>query len=336
MIHRISFPNIGINDLEINRVAFPNPEKYPDSSIQVYWYGIIIVSAIMLAIAYVFLRARKTEITEDNIYDLSIWLVLGGILGARAYYVLTSLDKYDSFFDFFKIWEGGLGIYGGIIGGAIAALIVCKVKKINFPLLADLVGPALLLAQGVGRWGNFFNAEAYGSVTTWDFFGVTFDITGCEKLPWIMHITDKYGALTVAQPTFLYEFVWNMIGFVLLALLFKKRAYNGQIFLGYIVWYGSMRMIVEGFRTDSLPLGSNLRISQVLAAVCIVIGITALILLAVLKKKDKLPVFLDRERIMFPKVSEDDKPYEPMFEEISTKTSEETESEEEEDNGTDN
>lgn len=310
-MHNISFPNIGINDLKISRVAFSVFGR------EIYWYGIIIVSAIILAILYVFLRSRKTEITEDNLYDLSIWLVLCGVLGARAYYVLTSLDKYDSFFDFFKIWEGGLGFYGAVIGGAIAALVVCKVKKINFPLLADLVAPTLLLAQAIGRWGNFFNAEAYGSVVTWDFFGKTFDISGCAGLPWIMYIN---GA--PVQPTFLYECVWNLIGFTILALLHNKRAFNGQIFLGYMCWYGSARMLIEGFRTDSLYVG-GVRISQLVGLLSLIIGAALMIALLIMKKKDKLPSFLDKDRIMFPKVSEDDQPYESMFEK-------------DEENGTDN
>lgn len=310
-MHNISFPNIGINDMQVNRVAFTLFGR------EIYWYGIIIVSAIMLAIAYVFIRARKTEITEDNLYDLSIWLVVSGVLGARAYYVLTSLDKYDSFLDYFKIWEGGLGFYGGIIGGALAALIVCKIQKINFPLLADLVAPTLLLAQGIGRWGNFFNAEAYGSVTTWDFFGKTFNITGCEKLPWIMYING-----TPVQPTFLYECVWNMIGFALLALLYKRRAFNGQIFLGYMCWYGPARMLIEGFRTDSLYVGT-IRISQLVGLLSLVIGAALMIALLIMKKKGKLPSFLDKDKVMFPKAEEEEEPYESIFEK-------------EEENGTDN
>jgi len=312
-MHNISFPNIGINDLKIDRVAFTLFGR------EIYWYGIIIVSAIMLAIAYVFIRARRTEITEDNLYDLSIWLVVAGVLGARAYYVLTSLDKYDSFLDYFKIWEGGLGFYGGIIGGALAALIVCKIQKINFPLLADLVAPTLLLAQGVGRWGNFFNAEAYGSVTQWDFFGATFDITGCERLPWIMYINGN-----PVQPTFLYECVWNFIGFALLALLYNKRAFNGQIFLGYMCWYGPARMLIEGFRTDSLYVGP-IRISQLVGLLSLLAGAALMIALLIMKKKGKLPAFLDRDRIMFPKASEEDEPYESIFEK-----------EEEKENGKDN
>ena len=310
-MHNISFPNIGINDMQINRVAFTLFGR------EIYWYGIIIVTAIMLAILYVFIRARKTEITEDNLYDLAIWLVLAGVLGARAYYVLTSLNKYDSFLDFFKIWEGGLGFYGAIIGGALAAVIVCKVKKINFPLLADLVAPTLLLAQALGRWGNFFNAEAYGSVTTWDFFGRTFDISGCETLPWIMYINGS-----PVQPTFLYECVWNLIGFTLLALLYKKRAFNGQIFLGYMCWYGPARMLIEGFRTDSLYVG-GIRISQLVGLLSLIAGAALMITLLVMKKKGRLTVSLDRDRIMFPKANEEDEPYESMFEK-------------EEENGTDN
>lgn len=260
----ISFPNIGIEDLEINRVAFSIFGR------GIYWYGILIMTAIILAFGFAMLKSKKEGIKSDDIYDLAIWLVIGGIVGARAYYVLTSLDSYDSVWDAFKIWEGGLGFYGCIIGGGIAAVIVTRLKKLSFAVIADMVGPGLLLAQALGRWGNFFNAEAYGSVTEWDFFGRTFDISGCVDLPWIMYING-----TPVQPTFLYECVWNLIGFALLAAIYNKKRFNGQIFLSYLCWYGSARMLIEGFRTDSLYIGS-IRISQLVGLLSVIVGCTLL------------------------------------------------------------
>ena len=260
-MHTISFPNIGIENLRIDRVAFTVFGR------EIYWYGLLITISIVIAYAYVLYRARQEHIKSDDIADLAIWVVLAGIVGARLYYVLTTLDRYESVWDMFKIWEGGLAFYGCIIGGAIAALIVAKVKKLSFAVLFDMLSPAVLIAQAIGRWGNFFNAEAFGSVTEWDFFGHTFDISGCTGLPWIM----KIGNQTV-QPTFLYECIWNIIGFILLSALYKRKKYNGQIFLYYIAWYGFARMLVEGFRTDSLYIGT-IRISQLIGLLCLIAGI---------------------------------------------------------------
>lgn len=272
----ISFPNIGIEGLEISRVAFSIFGR------DIYWYGILIMTAIVLAFSFAMLKSKKEGIKSDDIYDLAIWLVIGGIVGARAYYVLTSLEKYDSVWDAFKIWEGGLGFYGCIIGGGIAAIIVTRLKKLSFPAVADMVGPGLLLAQALGRWGNFFNAEAFGSVTEWDFFGRTFDISECVGLPWIMYING-----TPVQPTFLYECVWNLMGFALLAFIYNKKKFDGQIFLMYLGWYGSARMLIEGFRTDSLYIGS-IRISQLVGLLSMIIGYTLLIVCLSLAKSGKL------------------------------------------------
>ncbi len=266
-VHTISFPNIGIENLQIDRVAFRIFGR------EIYWYGLLIVFSIVLAFLYVQWRARAEGIKSDDIYDLAIWVVLAGIVGARAYYVLTSLDKYDNILDAFKIWEGGLGFYGCVIGGTIAVVLFARFKKLKFSVLADMIAPTLLLAQAIGRWGNFFNAEAFGSVTQWDFFGHISDISGSVHLPWIMYIGG-----TPVQPTFLYECVWDLCGFALLSVFYRKKKFNGQIALSYLVWYGFARMLIEGFRTDSLYVGP-IRISQLVGALSAVGGMILMILL---------------------------------------------------------
>ena len=274
----ISFPNIGIDNLHINRVAFSIFGR------DIYWYGLIITFSIVIAFAYVLWRAKQEYIKSDDIFDLAIWVIVFGIIGARAYYVLTSLDKYDSFLDALKIWEGGLGFYGCIIGGALACVIVAKIKKISFAVIFDMLSPAVLIAQAIGRWGNFFNAEAYGSASTMDFFGKTFDVSGVVNAPWIM----KIGS-TLVQPTFLYECIWGVIGFIIINSFYRKKKFNGQVFLWYIAWNGFGRMLIEGLRTDSLYIGS-IRISQLVGLLGFIFGIVLNFVFLAMAKKGKLAV----------------------------------------------
>ena len=275
MVNIISFPNIGINDLHVNRIAFSLFGR------NIYWYGILITAAILISYFIVCYHAKKENVKSDDIIDLAMWVVIAGIIGARAYYVLTSLDKYSSFLDFFKIWEGGLGFYGCIIGGAAAAIVFSRVRHIPFSIIADMIAPTLLLAQAIGRWGNFFNAEAFGSVTTWDFFGRLFDISGSTSFPLIMTINGEY-----VTPTFLYEFIFNLVGFAFLMLMYDKKKFNGQIFICYIMWYGLVRTVTEGFRTDSLYIGS-IRISQLIGLLSVIFGALALVIMTQLRKKGK-------------------------------------------------
>ncbi len=251
----ISFPGLGIDPFEIDSEAFSIFGR------SIAWYAIIITTGIVLAVLYVIWRARHKGIPTDSVLDIALLTVPCGVVGARLYYVLTSLEHYSSFWDVFKIWEGGLAIYGGIIGGAIAVIIMAKVKKIHFFSLADMISPAIMIGQILGRWGNFFNVEAYGYETA---------------LPWRMGIL-RYGEWTYVHPTFLYESLWNLLGFVLINLFygFQKdkthKQYEGQIFLMVFAWYGLGRMFIEGLRTDSLYVGP-LRISQVVGLLCFLGG----------------------------------------------------------------
>ena len=223
MTTTISFPGLGIGPFTMSRTALSF------GNFSVAFYGLIIVIGMIIAVSYVMWRAKQNGISSDSILDLAIAVIVSGVVGARLYYVLTSLDHYDSFFDVFKIWEGGLGIYGGIIAGTLAVFITARIKKINFFTLADMIAPAVLIAQSIGRWGNFVNGEAYGAETA---------------LPWRMGLHTAYSTIFV-HPTFLYESLWTCIGFLLANFLYSRRRYHGQILYFCFAWYGFGRMFIR-------------------------------------------------------------------------------------------
>ena len=263
----VSFPGIGIEEFTLNPVAFTIPIF---GGVEVRWYGLIITLGIILAFTYCAYRSKQEGVIFDDLLDMAIFTVIFGIIGARAYYVLTSLDKYDSFYDAIAIWNGGLAIYGGIIAGGITVFVICRIKKIKFLKVADAAAPAVMIGQFLGRWGNFFNGEAYG-VEVLEDSPLYFIRMGL--LPSIESSTRMH----FFHPTFLYESVWNVVGFILINLLYKKKKFDGQMFLMYISWYGFGRMLIEGLRTDSLYVGV-FRISQVIGFLCFVIGALFLII----------------------------------------------------------
>ena len=220
-----------------------------------------------------------------------------GVIGARAYYVLTTLENYQTFWDAIAVWEGGLGIYGGIIGGCIGILIVCAWKKISWRKLFDMIAPGVMIAQALGRWGNFFNGEAYGyaigNTTRFFFFNTEFVLTSGEGT--VFHFfrmgLKQFGTWIYYHPTFLYESAWNVLGFILVNLFYKHKKFHGQIALMYFTWYGFGRMFIEGFRTDSLYIpGTNLRISQCVGLACFLVCGLMLIVLS-LRERGKAPLF---------------------------------------------
>ncbi|MBR3894351.1 MAG: prolipoprotein diacylglyceryl transferase [Clostridia bacterium] len=281
----VSFPGLGLDAFSLNKVAFSL------GTIEVRWYGIFVTLGIALAFAYAIWRGKKNEnFSPDDVIDVGLFTVVLGIIGARLYYVLTTLDDYNysSLYKIIAIWEGGLAIYGGIIGGCLGILLACILKKKKWQKAFDMIGPGVLLAQAVGRWGNFFNGEAYGypigETTRYFFFNTEYTIPSGEGS--FFHTMrmglDVYGNYYY-HPTFLYECVWNLLGFVLINLFYKHKKFDGQIALMYFTWYGFGRMFVEGFRTDSLYIpGTTLRISQCLGFACFLIGTALLILLSVL------------------------------------------------------
>ena len=255
MNQTVSFPGLGL-EFHFNNVAFHIASK------PIYWYGILIMLGVILAVVYASARSRQFGIRQDDLYDAVLFAVPLGIVCARIYYVIFEWEQYkDNLSEIFATWHGGLAIYGGIIGGIIVIVVLCKVKKIYVMDMLDLFASAVPIGQILGRWGNFFNCEAYGSSTT---------------LPWRMVIgkTLEEAGATGNHPTFFYESAWNLIGFIILYFSSKKRKYHGEILLLYLGWYGLGRFFIEGLRTDSLYLwGTGIRVSQVVALICIIIGL---------------------------------------------------------------
>ncbi len=270
----VSFPGLGIEPFHMDRIAFSI------GSVNVNWYGLIIACGMILAVLYAMHHAKIDRVKTDDVIDLALSVIIFGVIGARLYYVIMELDHYivtggtfwenllDTLYGMVAVWNGGLAIYGGIIGGFIAGFVVARKKHIRFPVIADIAGPSVIVGQIVGRWGNFVNVEAYGSET---------------MLPWRMGIHTSFdgGASFTREifvhPTFLYESLWNLIGLVIITLMYKKKKFHGQMFLVYITWYGFGRMLIEGLRTDSLYVG-DLRISQFVGAVSFIVGAVLLIL----------------------------------------------------------
>ncbi len=266
MAEIISFPGLGLS-FEVSRVAFSI------GSYNIYWYGITFALGFLVGMYYFHLRARSLGIHPYDGLDVLLWAVIGGVVGARAYFVIFQWEMYrDNLLKIFAFREGGLAIYGGVIGAVVVGWIACRVKKTPFLPVLDGGLTGLLLAQAVGRWGNFFNCEAFGSNTTLP-WGMTSDTIS----RYLFNMADTLAAQGVlvdptvpVHPTFFYEFVWNLLGFLLLAfVLTPRRRYDGQVSLGYMAWYGLGRFFIEGLRTDSLMLGSY-RVSQLLAlALCV-------------------------------------------------------------------
>lgn len=253
----ISFPFLGL-EMNPGREISVGP-------LSIHFYGVIIAMGLTLAVIYACRRCKQFGIKEDDIIDGVLWIVPFAILCARAYYCIFSWDEYkDDPISVFYIWKGGLAIYGGVLGAVIGVVIHCAVKKIKIPALLDMVSLGFLIGQSIGRWGNFFNREAFGAATD-SFFR--------------MGLYNMYtGVWEYYHPTFLYESLWNGAGFVMLHFLSKRRTYDGQIALGYVAWYGLGRAMIEGLRVDSLYWG-DFRVSQVLAAVSCFAAVVVMVIL---------------------------------------------------------
>ncbi|MDO4742997.1 MAG: prolipoprotein diacylglyceryl transferase [bacterium] len=242
----------GLN-LKIKRVAFTLPIM---GGWHVYWYGIIIAVGFLGAIVYFWRNAKRFGLQIDAMTDVILVTTPLAILCARAYYLLFN---YGNLSGFFRFHDGGLAIYGGVIGAAVFGVLMCKIRKVNLGSALDVAAIGFLIGQGIGRWGNFFNQEAFGTPTNSSFFGMASENTAAQ-----------FGEGVLVHPCFLYESVLCLLGAWVLHLLSKKRKFNGQIALAYGIWYGFVRMFIEGLRTDSLMLGL-LRVSQVLSLVLFVV-----------------------------------------------------------------
>ena len=267
----------------------------------VRWYGAIIAFGFLLAVLFGGRIAYKWKINLDKMIDVLLYGTIGGILGARLYYVAFKWDYYGQHLsDIFKIWEGGLAIYGGIIGGILAAFIVCKIEKLNFFNLLDMVSMSLLIGQGIGRWGNYANQEAFGSITNknWGMMSDTVaeyvsrnaSYFGLDNVDNVKQYIDDNNLFV--HPTFFYESVWCILGFFVLYIIMKKRRkFSGQLFLCYGVWYGFGRMVLEGLRSDSLYIGNtSIRVSQLLSAVLMLVSLVLLISLYIKFTKHPKPI----------------------------------------------
>ena len=269
------------------------------------WYGAIIAFGFLLAVLFGGRMAYKWKMSIDKMLDVLIYGTIFGIIGARLYYCIFKWDMYkDNPVEIIQIWNGGLAIYGGIIGGIAAAYIVCKVRKMNFWNLMDLVGMSLLIGQGIGRWGNFANQEAFGTNTDlpWGMWSSKIASSISRDLEEITANGITIDPNQAVHPTFLYESIWCLLGFLVLYIITRKaRKFSGQIFLCYGVWYGMERAIVEGFRTDSLYItGTTIRVSQLLSAVLATVCLVILIALLIKFTKHPKPIdgidfFLEEE-----------------------------------------
>ncbi len=340
---RFSFPGLGIGEHEIDNVAFSIGDGF-----EVYWYGIIITSGILFALMYVFFRSKYEKILSDHITDVALWTVVLGVLGARLYYVITSLDSYlpkpFDLLQFLKnvinLREGGIAIYGAIIFGALGIILTTRIKKINTLKFLDMTAPGVMIGQLMGRWGNFFNGEAFGGIVS-ENHPLYFMRMGLSS-------RNSYGDfgttdMVYVHPTFLYESLWNLIGFAVINALYKKKKFNGQITCMYLAWYGFGRFFIEGLRTDSLYVGP-FRISQVVGLLCFVIFGTLTVLGLVYSKKfddeEKLNKFgkllvpsLEMNPVFFEKKDKKTNNDDNVSDETCDGESEETEKTEENKNG---
>ncbi len=282
----ISFPGL-FGDWSIN----PDP-KLLDIGNGVYWYGVLISLGVILALLFCAKQAPKYGIKEDTIYEFVIWALPFSLIGARLYYVIFYLDLYldgNGALDWGKaiaIWDGGAAIYGGIIAAVIVLVIFAKAKKISIGALMDVGAMGLFIGQAIGRWGNFFNREAFGAETT---------------LPWRMRLWTSATEYIEVHPTFLYESLWNLLGFLILwRLVSKLRRFDGENACFYFAWYAFGRFWIEGLRTDSLYLfdwtwfGQPIRVSQLLSLVLFIVAVTVLI---VMRRKHPSPenLFVNRQ-----------------------------------------
>ena len=298
MINEVSFPGLGL-EFTLDRVAvtlFGHP---------IYWYAVIIVCGFLLAWLYCSRKGPKLGIQSDDLVDLLIFAVPLCLIGARLYYIIFYLDLYKNedgslnFAKMVRIWDGGLAIYGAVIVGLIVLFFVCRYKKIPFLAFADLGVFGLLIGQCVGRWGNFMNVEAYGGITTlpWRMCSpkIAAELYGQGLVDAAGYQQVLDGAIGV-HPTFFYESLWNLLGFLLLVLLCRYwRKFDGQLFFTYLAWYGIGRGIIEGMRTDSLYfMNTPIRVSQVLGFASALVGIGFIIWFLVRQKRNPKDLWVHR------------------------------------------
>lgn len=276
----IEFPGLGL--------SLNPPAAFSIGPLEIHLYGVIIALGLVLAVVYALRRREQFGLSEDDLLDGVLWIAPFAIVCARLYYCAFEWEQYASNpISILYIWEGGIAIYGAVIGAAIGVIIHCKlIKKISVPAVLDIVSLGFMIGQMLGRWGNFVNREAHGGVT--DSF---------LRMGLINPVT---GSGNYYHPTFLYESLWNLVGFIALHFISKKRKFDGQIALMYVAWYGLGRAMIEGLRTDSLWWGP-FRVSQVLAAASCVIAVAVLVILG---RKEHKPEDLFVNKVAAKKAAE--------------------------------
>ncbi len=266
-MNTIAFEHLGLK-FHIDRIAFSL------GSLTVHWYALIILTGVILGFCYACYFAKKESLDTEYLYDVLLWGLPSAIIAARLYYVVFNFSEYQNHMgDIFKIWEGGIAIYGAVIGAVISTYIYARVKKLPVLQLFDMGAFGLLVGQAIGRWGNFVNQEAFGGNTD-SLFAMKGNLIYSRLVEMQargMNVTPELGV----HPTFLYESLWNLMGAVLLGAVHRKKKHHGQIFFCYLVWYGIGRFFIEGMRTDSLYF-YTFRISQIVAAVTTILGAVCL------------------------------------------------------------
>ena len=267
-----------------------NPIAFNLGGIQVHWYGIIIASAVVLATILAVQEAKRRRIDPDSIYDLILWALPVAIITARMYYVIFEWGYYQNHVDeIVRVWDGGIAIYGALIGAGIVVYLFCRANWIPVWLMLDIIAPVLIMAQGIGRWGNFMNQEAFGRITS---------LTFLQSLH-LPHFIIQQMLIDGAyrQPTFLYESFWDILGFiVLMSLRHKKHLFKqGEVFLSYVIWYAFGRFFVEGMRTDSLML-LGIRVSQWLSVI-LFIGAIGILVFRRKSMRERLPDYLEGNQL---------------------------------------
>lgn len=267
-----------------------NPIAFNLGGIQVHWYGIIIASAVVLATILAVQEAKRRRIDPDSIYDLILWALPVAIITARMYYVIFEWGYYQNHVDeIVRVWDGGIAIYGALIGAGIVVYLFCRANWIPVWLMLDIIAPVLIMAQGIGRWGNFMNQEAFGRITS---------LTFLQSLH-LPHFIIQQMLIDGAyrQPTFLYESLWDILGFiVLMSLRHKKHLFKqGEVFLSYVIWYAFGRFFIEGMRTDSLML-LGIRVSQWLSVI-LFIGAIGILVFRRKSMRERLPDYLEGNQL---------------------------------------
>ena len=288
-IDTVAFPQLGI-ELTVDKEAFVL------FGLSIKWYGIMIALGLLLAMIYCFKRTKQFGIDGDKLIDVVFFGLIGAVIGARLYYVVLHRESFHDIRDVLAIRDGGLAVYGGIIGALLFGFVTAKIRKIRVLPSFDLAAMGFLIGQGIGRWGNFFNQEAFGTNTV-----LPWGMTGGRIQNYLLYMQESLAAQGMevnpylpVHPCFLYEFIWCMTGFVILHFYHTKRRFDGELLCMYAFWYGLGRFFIEGLRTDSLYIGS-FRASQVLALVSAAAALAVIIAMRIVVKKKGMVLYRDTE-----------------------------------------